>query len=98
MRRGHPAVHHYKLEAKFNSKRMKVNILDSAEPGHGLREKEDYLNGADPLRDPKPAYRVFVTIGVAILWRPVPHTGLTTRIRRVSRSIRCEVPRTGVTS
>ena len=46
---------------------MKVNISDPAEPDRGHRKKEDYLNGFDPLRDPKPTYRIFVTIGVAIL-------------------------------
>src|ERR1700682_2681708 len=45
---------------------MKVNISDPAEPDRGHRKKED-LNGFDPLRDPKPTYRVFVTIAVAIL-------------------------------
>src|ERR1700680_1805908 len=46
---------------------MKVNISDPAKPDRGHREREDYLSGFDPLRDPKPAYRIFVTIGVAIL-------------------------------
>src|SRR3984893_4428805 len=46
---------------------MKVNISDPAEPDRGHRKKEDHLNGFDPSRDPKPSYRVFVTIAVAIL-------------------------------
>src|SRR6266403_4368512 len=46
---------------------MKVNIPDPAEPDLGNREKEDYLNGFDPVRDPKPTYPVFVTVAVAIL-------------------------------
>jgi hypothetical protein len=46
---------------------MKVNISDSAEPDRGHRRKEGYLNGFEPLRDPKPTYWVFVTIAVAIL-------------------------------
>jgi hypothetical protein len=47
---------------------MKANISDPAEPDRGHRKKEDCLNGFDSPRDPKPTYRIFVTIGVALLW------------------------------
>jgi hypothetical protein len=83
------AAHFDKLESAFNPKCMNINIrIAVANLIAAVRKKEGYRDGFDPIRDPESAYRVFVTIALAIVltscaaYGPIPSEG----------------PRTGVTS